>query len=113
MNTKLTLTAITLFAVIMGMSVLAPAMAAKESKVLVCHYQEFVAEDLTVDPPIIGEEEAWKVININGNAESAHVDVHTPDGVVFDFLIAADDDDDAGDLVNDSVADCEDLDNAL
>jgi len=109
MNTKLTLTAIAMFAVIMGMSVLAPAMAAKESKVLVCHYQEFVAEDLTVDPPIIGEEEAWKVISINGNAQSAHVDVHTPDGVVFDFLIGEDDVAD----INDSVADCEALDNAL
>ncbi len=109
MNTKLTLTAIAMFAVIMGMSALAPAMAVpKDPKVDVCHYQEFVEEDLLADPPIIGEEEAWKVINIRESAVPAHL-AHT-DGDTNDFVIPDDGSDDEG---NDTVAECEALDAAL
>ncbi len=93
MNTKLSITAIGMFAVILGMSMFSPAMAAKQDKFDVCHFEEAydVWTDLNGDG-IVDEGEVetipaeWKVININGNALSAHVGVHG-DGVNVDQLI--------------------------
>ena len=87
MNTKLTLTAITLFAVIMGLSIFSPAMADKLGKSDVCHFEEAYTIDngdgTTTDVPA-----EWKVININDNALSAHLGIHGVGGV-FDQLIDA------------------------
>ena len=94
MNTKLSITAIGMFAVILGMSMFSPAMAAKQGKFNVCHFEEeqIIPTDSNGDgvidendtPTVIPAE--WKVININGNAVSAHVGVHG-DGVNVDQLI--------------------------
>lgn len=104
MNTKLSIAAIGLFAVILGMGALNPAMAAKEAKFDVCHFEEeqIIPTDSNGDgvidendtPTIIPAE--WKVININGNALSAHVDVHT-DGTYYDSIVNDDDLDDTND----------------
>ena len=85
MNTKLSITAIGMFAVILGMGMFSPAMAAKQNKFDVCHFEEEQTIDngdgtTTVIPAV------WEVININGNALSAHIGVHG-DGVNFDQLI--------------------------
>jgi len=94
MNTKLTLTAIALFAVTLGIGFLTPAMAAKDIKFDVCHFEEeqIIPTDSNGDgvidendtPTVVPAE--WKVININGNALSAHLGVHG-DGVNVDQLI--------------------------
>lgn len=86
MKTTLTIAAIAMFAVVLGMSALSPALAAKMDKIDVCHFAE---EEIEIDPET-GEEivipAEWKVININGNAEKAHVGKHT-DGENFDEKI--------------------------
>jgi len=86
MKTTYTIAAIAMFAVIMGMSALAPAMAVKADKIDVCHFSE---EEIEIDADgvetIIPAE--WKIINISGNAEKAHVGKHT-DGESFDEKIS-------------------------
>ena len=71
-----------MFAVIMGISALGPAMAAKAPKSDVCHFSEEEIDPVTgaITPA------QWIIININGNALKAHVDKHT-DGTDFDFVI--------------------------
>jgi hypothetical protein len=88
MKTILTIAAIAMFAVMLGISAFAPAMAAKADKIDVCHFSE---EETVVDADgneIVVPAE-WKVININGNAQNAHVGKHT-DGENFDALISDD-----------------------
>jgi len=92
MNTKLALTAITLFAVTMGIGFLTPALAEKMSKVDVCHYHE--AETLADGTVTLA---FWGINKINGNAESAHVEVHTDGAGLFDFVVIDDDLDDTND----------------
>ena len=77
-----------MFAVIMGIGALSPAMAAKQPKVDLCHYE---AEEID---PVTGEitPAFWTIININGNALKAHVDKHG-DGVNSDFVIETPEDD--------------------
>jgi len=84
MNNKLAITAIVMFAVVMGIASMTPAMAAK-NKVDLCHYS---AEEILVDELGMptGEVilEHWKIINIsqNGNAVKAHEANHTQDNGV-------------------------------
>ncbi len=73
MNTKLALTAIAMFAVILGMSALAPAMADKpDPKIWVCHFAE--AEDVLVDGIETGETipAHYVVIHISENGWNGH-----------------------------------------
>jgi hypothetical protein len=88
MKTTYSIAAIAMFAVILGMSALAPAMAVKMDKIDVCHFSE---EKIEIDADgfetVIPAE--WKVINISGNAEKAHVGKHT-DNVEFDVLVSDD-----------------------
>jgi len=86
MKTTLTIAAIAMFAVMLGISAFSPAMAAKEAKIFVCHFEE---EELDADGNII-EDAQWKVININGNAKKAHVDKHT-DGINYDVELSQED----------------------
>jgi hypothetical protein len=88
MNTKLALTAIVMFAVIMGVSAISPATAAKQPKSDVCHFE---SEEID---PVTGEVTPafWTIININGNALKAHVDKHG-DGITSDFVIETAQDD--------------------
>ncbi len=84
MNRILTISAIVMFAVVMGIASMTPAMAAK-NKVDLCHYsaEEIVVDDLGVPT---GEVilEHWKIINIsqNGNAVNAHENNHAQDNGV-------------------------------
>jgi len=99
MKTTLTIAAIAMFAVMLGMSALAPAMAvpndnanekAKVGKLTICHWQEEVLDDpLTTDVDEF-EPAEWVVINVSRNAEKAHVDVHT-DGENFDVELSEED----------------------
>jgi hypothetical protein len=88
MKTTYTIAAIAMFAVILGMGALSPAMAVKMDKIDVCHFSE---EKIEIDADgvktVIPAE--WKVINISGNAEKAHVGKHT-DNVEFDVLVSDD-----------------------
>lgn len=90
-----------MFAVILGMGVLSPAMAAKD-KVDLCHYS--VEETILVDTDGdgIGDTEQvipehWKIISIsqNGNAVNAHENNHAQDNgdgtFTSDFQITDDD----------------------
>ncbi len=97
MNSKLALTAIVMFAVVMGMSSIAPAMAKADTPI--CHYAEAVFETdpitgeviLDVDGnPIVLEEAHWKVITVNNKgATNGHVGHHGPvdDQTLKDFEI--------------------------
>ena len=85
MNNKLAITAIVMFAVVMGIASMTPAMAAK-NKVDLCHYsaEETILVDTTGDGVGDTEEvilEHWKIINIsqNGNAVNAHENNHAQD----------------------------------
>lgn len=81
MKTTYTIAAIVMFAVILGMGALSPAMAGK-NKVDLCHYS--AEETILVETDVVGEfdvitiPEHWKTINIsqNGNAVNAHVSNH-------------------------------------
>jgi len=74
MKTTLTIAAIAMFAVILGMSALAPAMAIKADKIWVCHFAE--AEDVL--HPITGLPTGeiipahYVVIHISGNGWNGH-----------------------------------------
>jgi len=93
MNRILTISAIVMFAVVMGIASMTPAMAAK-NKVDLCHYsaEEIVVDDLGMPT---GEVilEHWKIINIsqNGNAvnahENNHAQVNEDESVTPDFQI--------------------------
>jgi len=100
-----------MFAVVMGIASMTPAMAAK-NKVDLCHYsaEEIVVDDLGMPT---GEVilEHWKIINIsqNGNAVNAHENNHAQDNGVDeptpDFQITNDD----GDVEEQNQADCDAL----
>ena len=131
MKTTYTIAAIAMFAVILGMSALAPAMASRpnadtgEHKSDLCHYQE--AKPAVIDPEtldVLEEEvlEAYVVINVdnkgkmNGhlkNGESHHfpVDAEDVQNGQGDFEITVVEDE--ATLPNDSEADCLALDAAL
>jgi len=92
MNRILTISAIAMFAVVLGLGVVSPAMAAPNEnanpkasvgKVKICHWQEEVIDDTDPDNPVVIEEAQWVVINVSRNAEDAHIGVHT-DGTDFD-----------------------------
>ena len=100
MNTTLALTAITLVAVIMGLGVLAPAVAAgPQSKTDLCHNDDG-------DDGIRGNvDDFWEIINVNKHAVAKHELNHAdifgqPDFAIpasgtqaaCDILIAADPD---------------------
>jgi len=99
MNRILTISAIVMFAVVMGIASMTPAMAAK-NKVDLCHYS---AEEIVVDGLGVptGEVilEHWKIINIsqNGNAVNAHENNHAQvngdETFTSDFQITNDDTD--------------------
>jgi hypothetical protein len=109
MNSKLAITAIVMFAVVMGIASMTPAMAAK-NKVDLCHYsaEEIVVDDLGVPTGEVISEH-WKIINIsqNGNAVNAHENNHTQDNgidpVQSDFQIT--DEDPAVETANQAACD--------
>jgi hypothetical protein len=134
MKTTYTIAAIAMFAVILGMGALAPAMASKpiageDHKIEFCHYQEAKPEviDTDVDSETFGKvleeavPEAYVVIETdkkgkmnghfkNGDAHHFPVDDNgEATGEQGDFIFA---DEDLAD-VNDSEADCLALDAAL
>jgi hypothetical protein len=130
-----------MFAVILGMSAIAPAMASKpnadvDHRIIFCHYQEakpaILDEDIESDTfgEVIEEEvlEAYLVIEtdkkgkMNGHFKGPsdnQVAHHFPvdgDGVQNgqgDFVITNDDEDNNPTEGNDSVVDCEALNEAL
>ncbi len=97
MNRIQTISAIAMFAVVLGMSAIAPAMAKADTPI--CHYAETefetdpVTGDVILDPdgnPIVLEEAVWKVISVNSKgAANGHVDHHGPeaDQTLKDFEI--------------------------
>ena len=71
MKTIFTIAAIAMFAVVLGMSALAPAMADRSNgqKSIICHFEAaFFDEDLQVDVPA-----EWVVINVNNRSLPAHL----------------------------------------
>jgi len=79
MNTKLALTAIALFAVMLGMSALAPAMAVKpDPKIWVCHFaeaEEVLGDDGLPTGEIIPAHYVVILISENGwNGHQNHFD---------------------------------------
>lgn len=97
MNNKLALTAIVMFAVVMGIASMTPAMAAK-NKVDLCHYSAEETIQVDTDGDGIGDTEQiipehWQIINIsqNGKAVNAHVNNHAQDNgdgtFTSDFVI--------------------------
>ena len=98
MNTKLALTAIAMFAVIMGVSAIVPsALAANGSngqKTTLCHFQ---AEELDADGNVI-EEAHVSIIKINNRAlatHQAHGDLIIPDEISADDCPVTPDPDEA------------------
>jgi len=99
MNRILTISAIVMFAVVMGIASMTPAMAAK-NKVDLCHYsaEEIAVDDLGMPTGEVIPEH-WKIINIsqNGNAVNAHENNHVQDNgvapVQSDFQITDEDPD--------------------
>jgi hypothetical protein len=83
MNSKLTIAAIALFAVTLGLGVLSPAMAAP-NKVSVCHYEGEETDPLTGEVT----DDFWTIISIssNGKAVDKHLANHAngtdTDGVI-------------------------------
>jgi len=128
MNRILTISAIAMFAVVLGLGMLSPAMAAKpdsngDHKVVICHYQEAETID-NGDGTFTDIPEAYLVIEVdkkgkmNGhfkNGESHHfpVDENDVQDGQGDFEITNDEDESPTPDDNDSVADCEALDEAL
>jgi len=97
MNNKLAITAIVMFAVVMGIASMTPAMAVK-NKVDLCHYSAEETIQVDTDGDGIGDTdqvipENWQSINIsqNGKAVSAHVNNHAQDNgdgtFTSDFVI--------------------------
>jgi len=89
MKTTYTIAAIAMFAVIMGMSAIAPAMADKKGKIYVCHFSEAEFEDgVEIEPSY------WKVIHINENGWNGHQNHNDGEGLsdekgTEDAMIAA------------------------
>ncbi len=90
MNSKLAITAIVMFAVVLGLGVVGPAMAAppahsNANKESVCHYE---AEEIDPVTEEVLEDDFWTIISIssNGNAVNAHLANHAngtdSDGVI-------------------------------
>ena len=88
MNSKLTLTAIVLFAAILGMSSLAPAMAKADTTI--CHFAEteFLTDpdtgEVITDPdtgePIVVQEAHWMFLTLNNKgALNGHLKNHGED----------------------------------
>lgn len=140
MKTTYTVAAIAMFAVILGMSALSPALATQpdadgKHKIEFCHYQEPKPEIIDLDPlsdtfgEVLEEEvlEAYVVIEtdkkgkMNGhfkNGEANHFPVDEngdATGAQGDFVFAEDDEGNPVDVegVNDSIADCLALDAEL
>jgi len=129
MNRILTISAIAMFAVVLGLGVLSPAMATPrddngDHKVVICHYQEAETIDNGPDLPPTEIPEAYVVINIdkagkmNGhfkNEEAHHfpVDENDVQNGQGDFVITNVEDDNPTPEDNDSEADCVTLDEAL
>ncbi len=92
MKTIYTISAIAMFAVILGMSALAPAMAAKAPKVDICHFaEEEIIFDVDGTTPIGTIDAHWKILNVSQNgADNGHVDNHGDD-TGLDFIISTDD----------------------
>ena len=92
MNSKLTIAAIALFAVTLGLGVLSPAMAAppahsNANKESVCHYE---AEE--IDPDTLAViDDFWTIISIssNGKAVTKHMANHA-NGTDADGVIGVD-----------------------
>jgi len=82
MNKTISLAAIAMFAVMMGLATFAPvALAEKMSKVDLCHNDD--GEDGirgTVD-------DFWEQKSVNGNSLDKHIANHFDEGGVFDFEI--------------------------
>ena len=83
MNRILTISAIAMFAVTLGLGVLSPAMAAP-NKVSVCHYE---AEE--IDPDTLQViDDFWTIISISGNGQAVtkhmanHANGTDADGVI-------------------------------
>jgi len=113
MNSKLTITAIALFAVTLGLGVLSPAMAAppahsNANKESVCHYE---AEEIDPLTGAVLEDDFWTIISIsgNGNAVNAHLANHA-NGTDGDMIIGAFTEQDCIDLGFFQVTVDEDLD---
>ena len=70
MNKTISLAAIAMFAVIMGMTAFAPALADKPQDTRICHFQEEVLDE---DGTTVLEEESVSDIIVNQNAEKAHL----------------------------------------
>ncbi len=98
MNRILTISAIAMFAVVLGMSAIAPAMAKADTPI--CHYAEAVfmtnpdtgeiETDPDTDEPIVLEPALWKVITVNSKGSTnVNVDRHGPfdDQTIKDFEI--------------------------
>ena len=85
MNRIITISAIAMFAVTLGLGVLSPAMAAP-NKVSVCHYE---AEE--IDPDTLEViDDFWTIISISGNGQAVpkhlanHANGTDTDGVIGD-----------------------------
>jgi hypothetical protein len=131
MRTTYTIAAIAMFAVILGMSAIAPAMASKpnadvDHRIIFCHYQEEKTTDrfgMELEIPV---PEAYLVIetdnkgkmngHFKGQSQVAHhfpVDDSDMQNGPGDFVITNDDEENNPTDENDSVADCIALDAAL
>jgi len=99
MNRLLTISAIAMFAVVLGMSSITPAMAKADTPI--CHYAEtefltdpdtgvVITDPDNNDEPIVLEAAHWKVITVNSKgATKGHVEHHGPvdDQTLKDFEI--------------------------
>ena len=97
MKTTYTIAAIAMFAFVLGMSSISPAMAKADTPI--CHYAETVFEidpdtnEIVLDDdlnPVVLEEAVWKVITVNNKgATNGHVGHHGPadDQSLKDFVI--------------------------
>ena len=70
MNKTLTITAIVMFAVVIGMSAMTPAMAAKVSKTLVCTHDV--------------QKDVWNTISIPTDKVANYLEGHDGDRFVID-----------------------------
>ena len=91
MNSKLAITAIVMFAVVLGLGVVGPAMAAppahsNANKESVCHYE---AEEIDPVTEEVLEDDFWTIISIssNGKAVEKHLANHA-NGTDADRVIA-------------------------
>jgi len=127
MNRILTISAIAMFAVVLGVSAFAPAMATQpvdgEHKVVICHYQEAKTFDRDGELLEIPIPEAYVVINID---KAGKMNGHFKQGVAHHFPVDENDvqngqgdfeitveEEEADFTTFDSEADCLALDAAL